>query len=120
GLVAPVNASEYYTLSDDERRQVFKTVASANSGRVPFVAGVSGVSGPHAAALAKQAADAGADAVMAMPTGGPHGRQPLAVLIDYYRSIADSSGLPVMLQNAPEPIGSSLSMDEVRQIVEAV
>ncbi len=69
GIVAPVVASEFFTLSDDERLQIFQTVAKRIDGNVPFVAGVAGVSIPHAVMLAEAAADAGADALIAMP---PH------------------------------------------------
>src|SRR5687768_18494399 len=69
GIVAPVNASEFYTLTDEERLRVVRIVAEENAGRVPFVAGCSAVSVQHAAMLAREARAAGASAVMAMPPG---------------------------------------------------
>lgn len=44
GLVAPVNASEFSALSDDERRRVAEIVVETAARRVPLVVGVSGVS----------------------------------------------------------------------------
>lgn len=120
GLVTPVVASEYFTLSDAERNQVIATVSAVNAGALPLVAGVSGNSGPHAAALAAEAAANGADAVMAMPPAGGHGKHSIIAIEAYYHRIARASGLPLMLQNAPEPIGASLSTSEVAALSAAV
>src|SRR5687767_10172082 len=67
GLVAPVNASEFSSLSDDERRRVAAIVVETAAGRVPVVVGVSGASAQHAAVFARDARRIGADAVIAMP-----------------------------------------------------
>lgn len=61
-VVAPVVASEFYTLSDAERSTVFETVSDQLGGRASFLAGVSATSAPHARSLAAAATDAGADA----------------------------------------------------------
>src|SRR6476620_10799497 len=63
GIVAPVNASEFTSLSDAERHQVVEIVVRTTGERIPVVAGVSGVSAEVAAMFARQAADAGADAL---------------------------------------------------------
>src|SRR5436190_6116831 len=67
GLVAPVNASEFTSLSDDERKRVVEIVVKATAGRAPVVAGVSAVSAEVAALFARHAADSGADALIAIP-----------------------------------------------------
>ena len=38
----PVNASEFFTLTETERKTVVETVVEQTNGRVPVVAGVSG------------------------------------------------------------------------------
>ena len=67
GLVAPVNASEFSSLSDAERKRVVEIVAEENAGRIPFVAGISAVSTQVGIELARHARSAGADALFAMP-----------------------------------------------------
>ena len=47
GLVGPANASEFSTLSDDERRRWIEIVVAAADGRVPVVASIT--SGPRRA-----------------------------------------------------------------------
>ncbi|MBI4279709.1 MAG: dihydrodipicolinate synthase family protein [Armatimonadetes bacterium] len=74
-VVGPVVASEFFTLSDDERRLFYRVTVAELGSKIPYVAGVSGTSGPHAAELALAAAGAGADAILAMPpyvTAGNH------------------------------------------------
>ncbi|MGE3913578.1 MAG: dihydrodipicolinate synthase family protein, partial [Chloroflexota bacterium] len=67
GVVAPVNASEFFTLTETERKTVVETIVEQTSGRVPVVAGVSGSSTQVAVEMAALAGMAGADSVMAMP-----------------------------------------------------
>ncbi len=85
GIVMPVNASEGPTLSDEERTKVTRTGIKAAAGAVPFVAGVSGASPQHAAEIAKRAADAGADSVIAMPPQNSAGQQ----MWDFYCILAE-------------------------------
>lgn len=67
GIVTPVNASEFTSLTDEERRAVVEVTARQNNGRLPFVAGVAGVTAKAAQQFARHAYDCGADALIAMP-----------------------------------------------------
>ena len=107
GLVSPANASEFSALSDPERLRVIEVIGRAVDGRLPFVAGVSGVSAPVAVWFAKHAETEGADAVMAMP---PYISKPPADGVRaYYEAISGATGLPVFIQNYPLPIGVPMS-----------
>lgn len=117
GIVAPVNASEFYTLTDDERRQVVEIVAEETARRVPFVAGCSAVSAQHAVMLARHAREAGADAVIAMPPVIRKASEP--EIYDYYRAIAEV-GLPVVVQDFVAPIGTPMPVDLVARMVREI
>jgi dihydrodipicolinate synthase/N-acetylneuraminate lyase len=107
GLVAPVNASEFSALSDPERLRVIEIVGRTVHGRLPFVAGVSGVSAQVAVWIAKHAEDAGADALIAMP---PYISKPPADRVRaYYEALSRATGLPIFIQNYPLPIGVPMS-----------
>ncbi|HAA73810.1 TPA: hypothetical protein DCE37_01665 [Candidatus Latescibacteria bacterium] len=98
GLVYPVLGGEFQYLTDEERSESLKTVCDVTAKRIPVVAGVAAPSTKMAASLAKQAADAGADSVVALP---PYiSPASLDQVMDYYRAIADASGLPIMVQHA--------------------
>jgi 2-keto-3-deoxy-L-arabinonate dehydratase len=92
-------ASEGYTLTEEERRQILKVVRKQVNGRVPLVVS-SGHTGTDAAvALSKEAEDLGADALMIMPpyflkTDGDG-------LLRYYEAIGQAVRIPIMIQDAP-------------------
>lgn len=115
GIVHPVMASEWFTLTDQERLRLLPLVAGHIAGRVPFVAGVSGVSVSAARYFAAAARDAGADAVIAMPP--VLAKLPPAELLRYYEAISATAQLPVCIQNAPAaPINPDLVSRLVREV----
>lgn len=118
GLVSPANASEFSALSDPERMRVIEVVGGVVRGRLPFVAGVSGVSAQVAVWLAKHAAQVGADAVMAMP---PYVAKPPADGVRaYYESLSRATELPIFVQNYPLPIGVPMSAAQLGQLAREI
>ena len=110
GLVLPALASEFFTLSDAERRQVVEFAGEAIAGRVPFVVGAQGLNQRIALEFAEHACKNDATALMAMP---PYLRKAAkADLREYYRALAQFDR-PLIIQNAPAPIGSPLSPREL-------
>jgi len=106
GLVTPAMASEFFTLSDAERCQVVEYVLSTANRRVPVLVGVQGLTERIALAFAEHAAAHGADGLLAMP---PYLRKASIPGVEsYYRQLA-RVGLPLMIQNAPAPVGTPLS-----------
>jgi len=67
GIVTPANASEWYTLSDAERRRVSAIVVDQTRKRVPVLLSVTAGSQWAAVEMAQAAQDLGADGLMAMP-----------------------------------------------------
>jgi dihydrodipicolinate synthase/N-acetylneuraminate lyase len=119
GFVHPVMVSEFTVLSFPERVRAMKVAARAVSGRIPVVIGVADTSADGAARLAEEAAKAGADAVIAMPPWGA--KLASEDLIEgYYRALADAGGLPIFVQNAGPPLGSSLPGAFVVELCEKI
>jgi dihydrodipicolinate synthase/N-acetylneuraminate lyase len=119
GIVSPVNASEFTRLSDEERRTVTCVVVEQTAGRVPVVIGVAGLSAEHAAMFARHAAEAGADAVIAMP---PYVNKVTHEegLVAYYRAIWEAARLPVHVQNYSGPAGTDMSVATLARLVREV
>jgi 4-hydroxy-tetrahydrodipicolinate synthase len=101
GIVLPVNASEGPFLTDAERKEVLKVGIEVVDGAVPVVGGVSGASTAISIELTKNAAELGADSVMAMPPNGAAG----SIIWDHYTAIAEAGQLPVWIQNNKPPAG---------------
>jgi 4-hydroxy-tetrahydrodipicolinate synthase len=119
GLVYPGMASEFFTLSETERRRGVETVVSARSSDVPVVVGVSATSGSIAADLAGHAEESGANAVMAMlPYVGYFFTPSSSFSIEYFKMIAAATSLPIIIQNPR--IGARLSKAEIGLILDTI
>lgn len=101
------NASEGYTLTEDERRLLLRAIVEEVGGRVPLVVS-SGHTGTDAAVwLSKQAQDAGAAALMVLPpyymkTDGDG-------LLHYFDAISKAVSIPIMVQDAPAMTAVAMS-----------
>ena len=113
GLVYPVLGAEFQFLSEEERQGGLRTVIGTADGRVPVVAGVAAPAVPLAASYARDAATAGAQAVIALPPYVSPATP--AELFDYYRAIA-SAGLPVFIQNAQNGMAASFVAELIDEI----
>lgn len=111
GLVFPVNASEFFTLTDGERMNLSEVLVAQNAGRVPVIIGVAGVSREAAMAFARHAREIGADSVMAMPPYANKAGVNNAAIFEYYAGIAEAAQLPVWIQNNMPPIGTQMSAE---------
>ncbi|MCM8749652.1 dihydrodipicolinate synthase family protein [Thermomicrobiaceae bacterium CFH 74404] len=118
GVVGPANASEFWTLTDEERRRFARIMVEEVAGRVPTVVGVTAGSAQAAVELARHAQQIGASAVMAMP---PHARPvPPAALWDYYRALAEAVAIPIFIQNHDAPLGTRLGPEFIARLVSEI
>ncbi len=115
GIVTPVNASEFSSLTDDERKRVTEIAVEQADGRIPVVVGTSGVSTVHAVMLSRHAADVGADSIIAMP---PYVRKaPAGEIYDYYRALSDAVSIPIWIQDYIAPVGTPMSADLLTRLL---
>jgi dihydrodipicolinate synthase/N-acetylneuraminate lyase len=108
GIVAPVNASESIALTDAERLRVAEVLVERAAGQVPVVVGVSGVSSAASVLYARHAAQAGAEAVIAMPPYVKHA--PADEIYEFYVAVARAADpLPVWIQDYVGPVGTPMA-----------
>jgi 4-hydroxy-tetrahydrodipicolinate synthase len=107
GVACAAIASEGYKLTETERDAVIATTVRRVDGRAPVVASADGPGEEPAIDRARRAAALGAAALMVLPSyfvkPGPD------ALVSYYARIAEVSRLPIMLQDAPQLTGVSMS-----------
>ncbi len=118
GVVYPGMASEVETLSPDERLTLVRALGTLLAGRLPFIVGASDADPAQAAARAEEGRAVGARAAMVMAPAGLG--QEISQHIAYYQAVAAQTALPIMLQNAPQPMGAGLKPQAVADIVAAV
>ncbi|TVY07507.1 dihydrodipicolinate synthase family protein [Paenibacillus cremeus] len=118
GIVTPVNASEFISLTDDERKQVVRIAVDTVSGQIPVVAGVAGTCEEHAVYHAHHAREAGADSLIAMP---PYVKKATPdEIVHYYQALdREAQGLPVWIQNNMPPVGTPMSPQLLARIVKS-
>jgi len=98
--------SEIQRLSADERIQLAEQLILLAAGRGCVFVSVGAESGPAARIQAIAAERAGCDAVMAAPPSLT--RLPDVALVDYFRGIADSVALPLIVQDASGYVGQPI------------
>jgi len=91
-------ASEFFKVSDPERRRIIEIVVAEVGRRVPVFIGVTAPSERSAVVYARQAQELGADLLMAAP---PYVRPADAGdLYAYYKAISQVVSIPIIIQDA--------------------
>ncbi len=107
GLVPCGSTGEAATLSHEEHARVVRHVVEVAAGRVPVIAGTGSNSTSEALALTLEARRAGADAALLI---SPYYNKPTQEGIYlHYRTIAEETGLPLVLYNIPGRTGSRIA-----------
>lgn len=120
GIVAPVNASEGPSMTDDERRIVTRIVVEETAGRIPTVIGVSATGVQSTLQFTRWAREVGADAVMAMPPYGARLGDPEAVF-RFYQAVGEAAGdLAVFIQNWSGPAGTPMGAAQVARLLQEI
>ena len=100
------NASEGYTLLDDERIRILRLVVKEVRGRVPLVVSSGHTGTDGAVRLSKEAEDLGADALMVLPPF--YMKTDADGLMHYFEAISRAVRIPIMVQDAPLMTGVQL------------
>jgi dihydrodipicolinate synthase/N-acetylneuraminate lyase len=116
GLVGTGTMGEAQSLSAAERRLVIETLVEASGGRVTVTAGVSSETPVRSIALAADAAEAGARALMLLPPFGYEGD--VREIEAFYRSVAESTELSIMAYNNPKASGTDMPPALIARLAE--
>jgi dihydrodipicolinate synthase/N-acetylneuraminate lyase len=102
GICILANYSEQFALTDAERERLMTVVLDHVAGRVPVIVTTSHFATRVAAERSRRAQAAGAAMVMLMPPyHGATIRPDEAEIFDFFRTVADSIDIPIMIQDAP-------------------
>jgi 1-pyrroline-4-hydroxy-2-carboxylate deaminase len=107
GLVFLGSLGENQPLRPDEKRLVIEAMVKAVKGRVKVLSGVAESSTAEACRYARDVEKLGVDGIMLMPAmlykGDP------AETMTHFRTVAKSSGLPIMIYNNPISYGNDIT-----------
>jgi 2-keto-3-deoxy-L-arabinonate dehydratase len=117
-VVFPGLASEYDTLTMDERLEMTEALGPWVAGRVPLVIGASAATEADAVRYAQAGAQAGAVAAMVLTPKSLAGD--VSAMAGFYRGIHAASGIAIMVQNAPAPMGIGVPLAQIAAMAREV
>ena len=115
GFYACGSTAEVFLLSDDERRQLMRLVSEIVNGRVTLIAHVGAIATQEAISLANLAEKLNYDAISAVAPF--YYKFSADEVCDYYRDIAKSSSLQMLIYNIPAFSGVSLGTDRLMELL---
>ena len=116
GLHVCGSTGEFATLKIEQRKAVAEACIEAASGRGKVIVHVGAVSTEDSRELARHAAHSGAYAVSSVPPYY-YCATPESVL-NHYRSIADASGLPLVIYDNPHTTGFTVTVELAGELAE--
>jgi 4-hydroxy-2-oxoglutarate aldolase len=118
GIVALGSTGEAIFLSDEERRQVLKTVREATAPNKVLIAGTGVESAIETLHMTEYAAELGYDVALVRTPHYYKKQMKPANLLAFYRTVADRSPLPVMIYNFPQATGYDMPAELVIELAE--
>lgn len=101
GILTAGTTGESVLLDPAERIALLEAAADVVPEGAVVIAGTGAESTRHTVELSRQAAEAGADAVLVQPPAFFKGAMTPEVLARHYRAVADASPVPVLIYQAP-------------------
>lgn len=114
GVVVTGTSGEPAMLTTGERIQLFQTAIQAASGRLPVVAATGAHTLETTIELTRAAEHAGADAIMVVTPY--YSKPPEAGVVQYYRHVASSTSLPVLIYHIPGRAGITVRPEAIERI----
>lgn len=105
---------ECSTMVDAEQLAAIKFTVDTVAHRVPVIAGAGSNDTAHGCALAKGAADCGADALLMVTPY--YNKTSQAGLVAHFTAMAEAGGIPVILYNVPSRTGVNIAPETAKKL----
>ncbi len=116
GIVVAGTTGESPTLSDAEKLELLKVVKEAVAGRAAVLAGTGTYDTAHSVHLSREAQRLGADGLLLVV---PYYNRPTQEgLYQHFKTVAESTDLPVLLYNIPTRTGTNMLPETVARLAE--
>ncbi|MGA3082974.1 MAG: dihydrodipicolinate synthase family protein [Terracidiphilus sp.] len=118
GMLLLGTTGEAAMLDDGESRDVLRVAADATAPEKVLIAGVARESVKATLALSEAAAEFRYDAVLVRTPVYYAGQMTSAAVLNYFRSVADRSPLPVLLYNIPQCVTYNIPVDLAAELAQ--
>ncbi|WP_067505048.1 4-hydroxy-tetrahydrodipicolinate synthase [Actinoplanes sp. TFC3] len=115
-LVLSGTGGESPTTTDAEKETLIRVVTEAVGGRAQIIAGVGTNNTAHTVELARSAEKAGAQGLLLVTPY--YNKPPQAGLLKHFTTVADATGLPVMLYDIPHRAGIPIATETLVRAAE--
>ncbi|MEX0875580.1 MAG: 4-hydroxy-tetrahydrodipicolinate synthase [Actinomycetota bacterium] len=116
GLVVAGSTGEASTLTDPEQVTLFRAVKDAVGSDASVIAGTGTNWTEHSIELTREAEKAGADAALVVTPY--YNRPPQDALLNHFRTVADSSNLPILLYDIPSRTATKIEVETILRAAE--
>lgn len=107
GVVIAGTTGEWTSLSEAERRELFRLAAQQIRGRIPVIAGCSAYTPAEAVRYAQYAKELGLDGILlSVP---PYVHPTRREIVAFYKAVSDAVPIPIVVYNWPR--GTAVDMD---------
>jgi dihydrodipicolinate synthase/N-acetylneuraminate lyase len=118
GMIVLGSTGEAAMLDDAESREVLRAAAEATAPEKVLVAGVGRESVGATVALAEAAVQLRYDAVLVRPPSYYSTQLTAPAVLNYFRSVADRSPLPVLLYNIPKCVPYQIPIEIIAELAD--
>jgi 4-hydroxy-tetrahydrodipicolinate synthase len=116
GVVVAGTTGESPTLTDEEKLQLLRVVREAVAGRAAVLAGTGTYDTAHSVHLSREAQRVGADGLLVVV---PYYNRPTQEgLYRHFKTVAESTDLPVLMYNIPGRTGTNMLPETVARLSE--
>lgn len=116
GIILGGTLGEASTLSDDEKRMLIETTVSIVDGKIPVIINIAEQSTKGAISAVYNAAKYGASGLMMLPPMRYKATD--FETVTYFKAIAQSTELPIMIYNNPVDYGIEVTLDMFEEILQ--
>lgn len=116
GYVIMGDTGEFWALTDEERTLVTEIALDVADGKIPVVVGCGAMIAEQSIRFGQLAREAGADGIMLTPP--MYVRPNDAEIEQFYRTVIDAVGLPVMLYNIPKRHNVPLTLPVIDRLAD--
>ena len=116
GIVVAGSSGEWFSLTADERIDLFRLAKSQVAGRIPLIGCCNAISPRESLAYALAAEEIGLDGIILAPP--PYSRPNDGEIVAHYESIAERVSLPLCLYNWPRGTGIDMAPDLIARLAE--
>lgn len=116
GIILGGTLGEASTLSDDEKRTLVRKAVEVVEGKVPVIINIAEQTTKAAIEAARKAEEDGASGLMMLPPMRYNADD--RETVTYYKAVANSTSLPIMVYNNPVDYGIEVTLDMFEELIE--